>query len=237
MLARHRLRRLPLARRPCKWRAQPSRQLPRGLPHAGEPSWRVGYAAIAVDHDADRERHELYGLGVDGFGGCRGCRQSGKCLYRVRRALPQQSDAGHDVVRDLHEVLAHTAALGRMSDKPLFLLIGNRSWPSGALAGGLKLKACVSMGRRVTKVGPEVKHGLFRLLVISGRRAVTFKGDYSNCTCGCISFMRMQRTVAAHHSSSRSNRALAPYRVYWLSSVLECLALKAPRTRKPLFHL
>jgi len=106
----------------------------------------VGYAAIAVDRDADRERHELLGLGVDGFGGRRGCRQSTKCLDRVRRALPQQSDAGHDVVRDLHEVVAHTAALGRMSDKPLFLLLGNRFWPFGALAGSLTPKACVSMG-------------------------------------------------------------------------------------------
>ena len=132
---------------------------------------------------------------------------------RVRRALPQQSHAGHDVVRDLHEVLAHTAALGRMSDKPLFLLIGNPLGPPGRWPGGLKLKACVSMGRRVTKVGSEVKHGLFRVASHKWEKSGNFQGRLLQLTCGCISFMRMQRTVAAHHSSSRSNRALAPYRV------------------------
>jgi hypothetical protein len=42
-------------------------------------------------------------------------------------------------------------------------LIGNRFWPSGALAGSLKPKACVSMGAQSDEVGPEVKHGLFRV--------------------------------------------------------------------------
>ena len=46
--------------------------------------------------------------------------------------------------------------------------IGNRLWSSGALARSLKPEACVSMSARVTRVGPEVKHGRCRRLEKSG---------------------------------------------------------------------
>lgn len=63
--------------------------------------------AVTVDRDADCQRHQLLGLGVDGLGWRSGCGKCAKRFHQIWRTLAQQSHSADHVVSDLHEILAH----------------------------------------------------------------------------------------------------------------------------------
>jgi hypothetical protein len=63
--------------------------------------------AVTVDRDADCQRHQLLGLGVDGLGCRSGCGKCAKRFHQIWRTLAQQSHSADHVVSDLHEILAH----------------------------------------------------------------------------------------------------------------------------------
>ena len=67
----------------------------------------VGDAAVTVDRDADCQRHQLLGFGVDGLGWRSGCGKCAKRFHQIWRTLAQQSHPADHVVSDLHEILAH----------------------------------------------------------------------------------------------------------------------------------
>jgi|SRR6478672_13915541 hypothetical protein len=78
MRAAHLLRTLPLATTHVDGESNRLGNLLTGSPVLMGHLRVVGDAAVAVDRDADRERHQLLRFRIDAFGGRRRCRKSSK---------------------------------------------------------------------------------------------------------------------------------------------------------------
>jgi len=69
--------------------------------------------AVTVDRDADCQRHQLLGFGVDGLGCGSDCGKGAKRFHQIWRTLAQQSHSADHVVSDLSLLIAKTSPTAR----------------------------------------------------------------------------------------------------------------------------